>query len=172
MPPSSYNSHPQHSGLPTLAKPSVDETDAVSTLFLATGRTVSALRAAPARRFLKTRNATTPTTASEPTMVPTAMPAMAPVVRPAAGCELVAGATGLLVVSGAANSSDVTLKQGMAVLKRLVSTYCWRGRISRVWIQDGVYVSTSLIRQYLQCRRRHKRSGRCHCSRPGTWTGT
>lgn len=56
-------------------------------------------------------------------MVPTAMPAMAPLLRPPAGDSWVADGFGALPWGGA-NSSDVTLKQGMLVLKAVASTNC------------------------------------------------
>jgi hypothetical protein len=76
-------------------------------------------------------NANAPTTARDPTMVPTAMPAMAPLLRPpdpedeeeaAVGVTVAAATVSVAVASPESKSADVTLKQGTWAEKSAAST--------------------------------------------------
>lgn len=78
-------------------------------------------------------NAKAPTTARDPTMVPTAMPAMAPLLRPPpdpedeelpaeVGSTVAVATVSVAVASPESKSADVTLKQGTWAEKSAAST--------------------------------------------------
>lgn len=93
-------------------------------------------------------NANAPTTARDPTMVPTAMPAMAPLLRPDpdpddedeeapdVGVTVAAATVSVAVASPESKSADVTLKQGTWAEKSAASTrvcfvrWCWVSQMS------------------------------------------
>lgn len=86
-------------------------------------------RAVPASTdllLLSRKKAATPTIARDPTMVPTAMPAMSPLDRPAEAVE--GTAVAVTVAAPESNPASVTLKHGTDRLKSAVSTkyYCRR----------------------------------------------
>lgn len=80
-------------------------------------------------------NANAPTTARDPTMVPTAMPAMAPLLRPPpdpepeedepVGVTVAAATVSVAVASPESKSAAVTLKQGTWAVKSAASTRVW-----------------------------------------------
>ena len=83
-------------------------------------------------------NANAPTTARDPTMVPTAMPAMAPLLRPSepepeeeeddddepaeVGVTVAVATVSVAVASPESKSAEVTLKQGTWAVKSAAST--------------------------------------------------
>lgn len=82
-------------------------------------------------------NANAPTTARDPTMVPTAIPAIAPLLRPPppddepeVGVTVATATVSVAVASPESKSAEVTLKQGTWAEKSAASTrvccFVWR----------------------------------------------
>lgn len=101
--------------------------------------------------LLSSMKAKAPTTARDPTMVPTAMPAMAPLLRPPpdpedddeldVGVTVAAATVSVAVASPESKSAAVTLKQGTWAVKSAASTrvWCWWwDEVSQVKIMQSV----------------------------------